>query len=81
MYLFRLVHLVVDNKHGRGDGVVRVDNWHNVQTYQLGEGAEEVLAGLLIIEVRFGDQHLEVSKERDSEVEQTLESVFFLPCE
>lgn len=70
MYLFGLVNLVVDNKHGRGDGIVSINNWHDVQTYQLGQGAEEVLAGLFVVKIRFRHQHLnrfvEVSNEKKS---------------
>ena len=43
---------------GRGYCVVCVDNWYYIKADQFRQGAEEVSARLLVVEIRFCYQHL-----------------------
>lgn len=58
-YLFRRSVLLVHDEHGRGDSIVGIHNWHNVQAYQLGQSTEQILSRLLVVKVRLGDQNLD----------------------
>jgi hypothetical protein len=51
-------HFLVDDEHWRHDGVVRVYDWHNIQANQLGQGAQEILSGLFVVQIWLCDQNL-----------------------
>jgi hypothetical protein len=48
--------------HRRAHSIVCIHNWNNVQRNQLRQGAEQILTGLLVVEVRFRHQHLQEKK-------------------
>lgn len=47
------------DEHGRRHSVVGVDDGHNVEADQFGEGAEQVLASVFVVEIGFGDEDLD----------------------
>ena len=50
-----LVHV-----RGRRDGVVGVDDGDDVELEELVDGREELLAGVVVVKVRLGHEHLEL---------------------